>query len=162
MNTGQMLLTVGALILLSTMILRFNRAILTSDEVMYNSKFNVLASSLCTSLIEEAKGKSFDQNTDSSAVNNISELSLKLGTENGEAYADFNDFDDFNGFIKVDSTMPSAVFYVTSKVNYIDASDPNKISSSPTWRKAITVTVMSSSMNDPVQMSSIYTYWYFR
>src|SRR3989339_1985218 len=100
MNTGQMLLSLGALILLSTMILRFNRAVLTSDEVMYNSKFNVLASSLCTSLIEEAKGKSFDQNTDSSAVNNISELSLKLGTENGEAYADFNDFDDFNGFIK--------------------------------------------------------------
>ena len=63
MNTGQMLLTVGALILLSTMIMRFNRSVLTSDEVMYNSKYNVLASSLCVSFIEEARGKAFDQNT---------------------------------------------------------------------------------------------------
>jgi hypothetical protein len=162
MNTGQMLLSLGALILLSSMVLRFNRTILTSDDVMYNSKFNVLASSLCTSLIEEAKGKAYDNNTDSSAVNNLNELSTVLGPEAGETYSDFNDFDDFNGFVKVDSTMPSAVFYVTSKVNYIDASDPDKISSNPTWRKAITVTVMSSSMKDPVTMSSIYSYWYFR
>src|SRR4030066_2019547 len=157
MNTGQMLLSLGALIFLSTIVLRFNRAVLTSDEVMYNSKFNVLAASLCTSLIEEARGKAFDQETDSAAVTKVDQLSTTLGPDFGETYETFNDFDDFNGFIKVDSTMPSAVFYVTSKVNYIDASDPNKISSSPTWRKAITVTVMSSSMNDPVQMSSIYT-----
>ncbi len=162
MNTGQMLLSLGALILLSTMVLRFNRTILTSDDVMYNSKFNVLASSLCTSLIEEAKGKAFDKATDSTAVNNLNQLSAVLGPETGETYEDFNDFDDFNGLVKVDSTMPSAVFYVTSKVTYIDASDPNKVSTNPTWRKAITVTVMSPSMSRSVQMSSIYSYWYFR
>ena len=162
MNTGQMLLTVGAIMLLSSMILRFNRTVLTSDDVMYNSKYNVLASSLCTSLIEEAKGKAFDQETDSAAINKTDLLSKSLGPDFGEKYEDFNDFDDFNGLIKVDSTMPSAVFYVTSKVTYVDASDPNKVSSSPTWRKAITVTVISPSMSSPVQMSSIYSYWYFR
>jgi MSHA pilin protein MshD len=162
MNTGQMLLSLGALILLSTMILRFNRAILTSDEVMYNSKFNVLASSLCTSLIEEARGKAFDQKTDSAAVSNVSQLSATLGPDFGESYEDFNDFDDFNGYVKVDSTMPSAVFYTTSKVTYIEATNPIKITTSKTWHKMITVTVMSSSMKDPVQMSSTYSYWFFR
>jgi len=161
MNTGQMLLALGALIFLSTIILRFNRAELKSDEVMYNSKFNVLASSLCTSLIEEAKGKAFDNNTDSAAVNSVSLLSSKLGPETGENSSDdFNDFDDFNGYVRTDSTMPSAVFYVTSKVTYIDGSDLNKVSTTQTWRKAITVTVMSSSMSNPVEMSSIYAYWY--
>lgn len=162
MNTGQMLLTMGAIILLSTMVLRFNSSLLTSDDVMYNAKFNVLASSLATSLIEEAKGKAFDQNTDGAAVSATNMLSATLGPESGEIYPDFNDFDDFNGFVRVDSTMPSAVFYVTSKVTYVSAADPNTVSSTQTWRKVISVTIMSPSMSNPVQMSSIYTYWYYR
>ena len=162
MNTGQMLLSLGALILLSTIVLRFNRAVLTSDEVMYNSKFNVLASSLCTSIIEEARGKAFDENTDSNSVSTVGELSTTLGPEYGETYETFNDFDDFNGFVKVDSTMPSAVFYVTSKVTYIEATNPIKVTANRTWNKMITVTVLSPSMRDPVKMSSTYSYWFFR
>jgi len=178
MNTGQMLLSLGALIFLSTIVLRFNRAVLTSDEVMYNSKFNVLAASLCTSLIEEARGKAFDQETDSAAVTKVDQLSTTLGpdfgetyetfndfddfNDFGETYETFNDFDDFNGFVKVDSTMPSAVFYVTSKVTYVEANNILNILTKRSWHKMITVTVMSSSMKDPVQMSSTFSYWYFR
>ncbi len=162
MNTGQMLLSLGALIFLSTIVLRFNRAVLTSDEVMYNSKFNVLAASLCTSLIEEARGKAFDQETDSAAVTKVDQLSTTLGPDFGETYETFNDFDDFNGFVKVDSTMPSAVFYVTSKVSYVEADNILNILTKRSWHKMITVTVMSSSMKDPVQMSSTFSYWYFR
>ncbi|HEY4755473.1 MAG TPA: hypothetical protein VIH28_05385 [Ignavibacteriaceae bacterium] len=162
MNTGQMLLSLGALIFLSTIVLRFNRAVLTSDEVMYNSKFNVLAASLCTSLIEEARGKAFDQETDSAAVTKVDQLSTTLGPDFGETYETFNDFDDFNGFVKVDSTMPSAVFYVTSKVTYVEANNILNILTKRSWHKMITVTVMSSSMKDPVQMSSTFSYWYFR
>jgi len=161
MNTGQMLLTVGALILLSSMILRFNRSVLTSDEVMYNSKYNVLASSLCVSVIEEARGKSFDQNTEFAAAVNLNQLSPKLGPE-GEAYEDFNDFDDFNNFIRVDSTMPSAIFYVTSKVTYVERKASITVTANRTWHKMISVTVMSSSMKDPVKMSSTYSYWFYR
>lgn len=162
MNTGQMLLSLGALLLLSTMILRFNRSVLTSDEVMYNSKFNVLASSLCTSIIEEARGKAFDESTVNNAVTKTDELSKNLGSETGETYETFDDFDDFNGYVRVDSTMPSAVFYVMSKVDYIVVSSLVKPVSSPTWHKRITVTVISPSMKDPVQMSSTFSYWYFR
>lgn len=162
MNTGQMLLTLGALILLSSLVLRFNRAVLTSDEVMYNSKFNVLASSLATSLIEEAKGKAFDEKTLSAAISSVNQLSTQLKAESGEVYPGFDDFDDFNDFVRVDSTLPSAIFYVTSKVNYVSMLDPDVDSLTPTWRKSITVTVMSPSMQQPVRISSIYTYWYYR
>ena len=129
---------------------------------MYNSKFNVLAASLCTSLIEEARGKAFDQETDSAAVTKVDQLSTTLGPDFGETYETFNDFDDFNGFVKVDSTMPSAVFYVTSKVTYVEANNILNILTKRSWHKMITVTVMSSSMKDPVQMSSTFSYWYFR
>lgn len=163
MTTGQMLLSLGALILLSTMVLRFNRSVLTSDEVMYNSKFNVLATSLCTSVIEEAKGKAFDQKTDSASVTLPDQLSSTLGADYGEIYPNFNDFDDFNDFVKVDSTLPGTIFYITSKVNYIEIKPTTVlIVTNKTWHKMITVTVMSPQMKDAVTMSSTYSYWYFR
>jgi len=163
MNTGQMLMALGALMLLSAVILRFNRTVLTSDEVMYNSKFNVLAASLCTSLIDEAKSKAFDEKTDDAAISDLDKLSSKLKAESGETYATFNDFDDFNNYIRTDSTsIPGEVFYLTCKVNYVKPTSSLKITTSKQWHKMITVTVMSSSMKDPVQISSIYSYWYFR
>jgi len=163
MNTGQMLLSLGALILLSTMVLRFNRTVLTSDEVMYSSKFNVLAASLCTSLIDEAKSKAFDENTDGAAISDVNKLSTTLGKDGGETYATFNDFDDFNNYIRTDSTsIPGEVFYLTCKVNYIETTTAIKTTTSKQWNKLITVTVMSPSMKDPVQISSLYSYWYFR
>lgn len=162
MNTGQTFLAVGAIILLSSMVLRFNRTVLTSDEVMYNSKFNVLASSLCVSVIEEARGKAFDQNTDSAAVSNVNQLSATLGPDFGETYEDYNDFDDYNGYVKTDSTMPSAIFYITAKVTYVKNEHPIKPTANRTWHKMITVTILSSAMKDPVKMSSTYSYWFYR
>ena len=54
MNTGQMMLSIGALILLSTVVLRVNTSFLTTKQVMNESKFGVLAVSLAQSVIEEA------------------------------------------------------------------------------------------------------------
>ena len=158
-----MLMALGALMLLSAVILRFNRTVLTSDEVMYNSKFNVLAASLCTSLIDEAKSKAFDEKTDGAAISDITKLSPDLKADGGETYATFNDFDDFHNYIRTDSTsIPGEVFYLTCKVNYVEPTSSLKITTSKQWHKMITVTVMSSSMKDPVQISSVYSYWYFR
>jgi len=166
MNTGQMLLALGALMLLSSMVLRFNRTVLTSDEVMYNSKFNVLAASLCTSLIDEAKSKAFDEKTDGAAISDITKLSPDLKTDGGENPKDnstFNDFDDYNGYIRTDLTsIPGEVFYLTCKVNYVETTTAIKTTTSKQWNKLITVTVMSPSMKDSVQISSVYSYWYFR
>lgn len=163
MNTGQMLLAVGAIMLLSSMVLRFNRAVLTTDEVMYNSKFNVLASSLCTSLIDEAKQKAFDEKTVDAAISDVTKLSAKLEAENGEDYDEFDDFDDFHNYLRTDSTsIPHEVFYLSSKVTYVDLTNPIKATTSKTWHKMITVTVLGPSMKVPVQISSIYSYWFFR
>jgi hypothetical protein len=162
MNTGQMLLTLGALLFLSTMILRYNRADFASEDAMNNSKFNILASSLCTSIIEEAKGKAFDENTIDTSLVSVTGLSKDLKAEGGETYETFDDFDDFNNYIKIDSSMQNAPLYATCKVYYVKEADPNKESNKPTWYKAITVTVVGDYMNDWVEMSSIYSYWFFR
>ena len=163
MNTGQMLLAVGAIMLLSSMVLRFNRAVLTTDEVMYNSKFNVLASSLCTSLIDEAKQKAFDEATTETAISDLTKLSATMQADGGENYDEFDDFDDFHNYYRVDSTsIPRETFYISSKVTYVNLANPIAATTSKTWHKMITVTVLGPSMKVPVTISSIYSYWFFR
>lgn len=165
MNTGQMLITVGAMMLLGMIILRVNNGFLTTGTVLMESKFGVLGVSLATSVIEEANSKAFDEETDTMSVNNVNMITApnNLGPESGESYETFDDFDDYNGYSRIDSTMPSAVFHLDSKVEYVKDNEPDKvITNKATWHKRITVTVTSPSMQDTVTMSSVFSYWFFR
>ncbi len=161
MNTGQMLITIGAMVLLGLVVLRVSSGFLTTNTVMLETKFDVLAVSLATSVIEEATGKAFDQNTDTSAVNLLSSLST-IGKD-GETYPDFNDFDDYYGFTKIDSTLPSAIFRIDCQVGYIDPANPEVLKTTPkTWHKKLNVQVTSPSMTDTIKLSTIYSYFHFR
>ena len=162
MNTGQMLLTIGAMILLSAIVLRVNNNFLTTNDVMMDSKFGVLAVSLAQSIIEEANNKAFDEHTDGNPIHDVSLLTSpdSLG-EDSEVYPNFNDFDDFNGYTRHVTNLPSADFDISCKVNYINATTPDLVSNIKTWNKKITVTVTSPSSKDTVRLSSIFSYWYF-
>lgn len=168
MNTGQMLLTIGAMILLSTLILRVNNNFAGNTETVYDSKFAILATSVGASVIEEAMGKAFDDNTAGAPASKLSDLTEphKLGPEGGESYSSFNDFDDYNGYVKIDSTMPSAVFDIQCTVCYVDPNSPDVTSNSRTWTKKISVIVYADSnstslMKDTVKLSSLFSYWVF-
>jgi hypothetical protein len=164
MNSGESLLSVGAMMLLAVMILRVNNTILTTNSVLLETKFGVLATSLATSIIEEATGKAFDQNTSANSISNVNDLTSPnaLGPGSGETYATFNDIDDFNGYTKVDSTLPSAIFYLKTTVEYVSPANPDQAVNYKTWHKRITVTVTTPSSNDVFVLSSIVSYWFFR
>lgn len=164
MHTGQMLMAIGAMVLLSVLILRVNSSFFQSENVLDESKFGVLAISLATSIIEEASSKSFDAVTDSNSIDELSLLTgiSDLGPETGETFPEFNDFDDFHNYTEIDSSLPSAVFQLDCEVDYVRKDDPSITSSSETWHKRITVQVTSPSMQDTFQMSSVFSYWYFR
>lgn len=164
MNTGQMLLTIGAMVLLATLVLRVNRNMSAGTDTVYDSKFVILATSLGNSILEEASDKAFDEATTSNSVNSLNSLTLpvKLDHESGESYPDFDDVDDYNGFTKVDSTLPSAVFKAVCSVDYVEANTPDIHSVIRTWTKRVSVTVTSISMSDTVRLSSLYSYWVFR
>lgn len=158
-----MLLTMGAMILLSTLILRVNNNFAVNTSTVYDSKFDILGTSIGASVIEEAMGKAFDEASSDTSASSLNDFTApnKLGPETGEVYPNFNDFDDYNGYTKIDSTMPSAVFKIACTVNYVDPSTPDVISNSITWTKRISVTVTSISMKDTVRLSSLFSYWYF-
>ena len=164
MNTGQMMITLGAMMLLGVVILRVNAGFLNTNNVLLDSKFGVLAVSIATSVIEEATGKAFDANTDSNSVDNLIDLTSpgSLGKASWEVYPNFNDFDDYNGLNIVDSTKSSAMFNIQCVVVYVNAANPEVTAGIRTWHKKITVTVSSKSMTDTLRMSSINSYFYFR
>ena len=157
-------MTMGAMVLLSTITLRVNTNNLMNETVRDQAQYGVLATSIATSMIEEATSKSFDERTDSNSVTALSEITPvgSLGPESGETYDLFNDFDDYNGFTKRDSTMPSAVFDIICEVVYVESNKINQISSKTTWHKKINITVSSPFSQDTFYTSSIYSYWYFR
>jgi MSHA pilin protein MshD len=163
MNTGQSLLSIGALVLLSLSVLRVNNGILSSGAVLQDSKIGVLATSLGTSLIEEANRKAFDAISVDDAVTDISSLTspYSLGAGYWETPETFNDFDDYNNYVKAD-TVHNIDLLISCKVNYVDPVNIDGIVMTRTWHKKITVDITSSFMRDTLKFSSIYSYWHFR
>lgn len=163
MNTGQTMMTMGAMILLSAIVLRVNTSNLNNEAVRDQAQYGVLATSIATSIIEEAQSKSFDHNTDTNSVTLLTQLSSVLGPEGGETEETFNDFDDYHGFTKRDSTMPSAIFDIACEVVYVTPNNIEGFSNNRTWHKKINVTITSPfAPADTFRTASIFSYWYFR
>ena len=91
-------------------------------------------------------------------------------------YPHFDDFDDFNGLVKIDSVAGSAIFVTTVKVEYVNiASNVITVSATQTYNKRITVNVTSKWMGDSLTVSgksawvgdtltftNVMSYWFFR
>lgn len=167
-----MMITMAAMMLLSTVILNVNRNALNTTQGMAESKYQILAVSLGTALIEEAFSKSFDAETASNNIaDDLTDLTVNLGPSSSEkTKASFNDFDDFDGYTDStsnDPTLLSANFIINSKVYYVDPSKSKKLEPVKyrTWHKKIDVSVSSPFLNDgqdTVKLSKVYSYFYFR
>ena len=168
MNTGQTMLTMGAMMLLSFLVLRFNSIHLTSAQASYNSKFGIVATSLANSIIEEAKDKAFDEVAldTTKSITSANDFSTTLGKDGGEVYPDFDDFDDYNNLYYLDSlslrnpqTGKPTNFEIRSKVEYVTDTNPDVKSGSKQYHKKMTVSVFSSAMIDTVKLTTIFSYW---
>jgi len=169
MNTGQMMITIGALMLLTTVILRVNSDFLLSTAQMAESKYELVAISLGTSLIEEAFSKPFDEITaNDSLITSPAVLSSNLGPDAGEdSRAQFDDFDDYNNYVEYtagDTTLLSADFKISSMVYYVNPPNLNP-SGAKTYFKRIEVEVTSRFINDgkdTIRLTKVNSHFYFR
>jgi hypothetical protein len=166
MNTGQMIMTLGAMLLLSVIMLRVNTANLTNETIRDDAQYGVLATSIATSIIEEAQSKAFDEKTDTMNVTALTQLTSVLGPETGETESTFDDFDDYNNFTKRDSTMPSSIFDISCQVVYVEPGNIEGSTSNRTWNKKLIVTITRPVSADSsvlaLRTASIFSYWYFR
>lgn len=169
MSGIQTILTLGAFILLMLVIVGVNSRITSTDDVMYDSNFGITATSIASSIIEDASRLKFDSVTDTLALDPSKDGNLltdpnSLGRESGEIKDDpgtWNDFDDYNDYEGVDSTMPTAIFNFKCEVHYVDPDAPDVPVNSKTFSKKISVKVWSKSMKDTIYQSSVFSYWYF-
>ena len=158
MNSNS-LLSMGALIILALSSLNFNSSILETSSVEIETKVALTAFSLADDVIEEIKGKSFDETTKPFPTTNPNSLTSadSLGPETGEAYKDFDDIDDYNGFVKTVSAPHAENYHIDCLVQYVNGDDPDQVSSTQTFYKKVTVTVTSPYMREPVLLSFIFT-----
>lgn len=172
MTTAQTLLSIGAIMLLTFLILRFNSIQITSSEAAYNAKFGIVANSLANSLIEEAKDKVFDEVAfdTNKVILSASDFSptanTNMGKEIGEVYPNFDDFDDYNNLFVLDTlsltnptTGRATPFEIRSTVNYVSDTAPDVKSGSKTYHKKLTVAVYSSAMIDTVKITTVFSFW---
>jgi hypothetical protein len=101
MSTGQTILTIGAFMFLTTILLNFYSVVAHTGDTITTGQDGILATTIATSYMEIAQGLSFDAISDTSniAIANPSVLTsgLSLGREAGEdSIALYNDFDDFH------------------------------------------------------------------
>jgi MSHA pilin protein MshD len=169
MGLGQSLLSALALALLGTIVLDVNWNTADNGSVIERTEYEIMATSLGTSVIERATGLAYDENTINSDISSATSCTpvASLGPEIGEVDSSYDDFDDFNGYNKVivgDSLkFKSADFHITGTVQYVQLSgDSVVVSAGQTYNKLLTIRVWSSFMPDTLKFQTVYSYWYFR
>jgi len=125
MSTGQTFLTIGAFILLTTILQGVYASIGSIGTDISGGQDGILATTIATSYIEYANGLAFDQVSDTSdvALTSPGSLTFPPGPEAGETGFDsFNDFDDLNGFVDEKTAGGSSRKYRTLfTVSYADS-----------------------------------------
>jgi hypothetical protein len=179
MNTGQMMITIGAMMLLSFLILRVNSTQVVSQGTIVDSKLGIVALTVANTYVDFAKRQVFDFAVIDSTLSSVDLADLKspgnLGPEGGEVYPFFDDLDDFNLWdpalgrnivITDTTTLASSTnaglftpFFVTSKVYYVSESNLDLKVNTRTWYKRLDVFVWTVGNSDTIKYSSISTMW---
>jgi hypothetical protein len=151
--------------LLGKVILTINQTTLLAGQTKDMAEYRITATSLGTSMLEQTNGLSFDQITTTMDVLNPSSLTAasSLGPEGAETAATFNDIDDYNNYMRMDSISNSAIFKTRVRVEYVQvAGGTIATASTQTWSKRVKVYVSSPFLEDTLVFQSIYSYWFFR
>ena len=165
MNTGQMMIGIFAISLLTMTVLNFNKDSLnTQDALIYNKEF-ILATSIAASMLDEISGKAYDEEVvNGSAIFSAKDFSNSLKADGGESYPNFDDVDDYNKFSKTDTIPQMGAFDVYVEVDYY--TDALLKTSSRTYNKNITIRVTSDALvnfytnkQDTLVVSSLLSQW---
>jgi hypothetical protein len=168
------LLTIGAFILLTSILLGFYRLLGATGDDITNAQDLILATTIATSYVEMAQGLAFDEVTDSTsaAIGNpsIMTASSLLGPETGDdSIAVFDDFDDFNRLVAERTATGTNKRFTTSfRVNYVRPDNVDSYSTSQTFTKRLDLKTWrsypkasSGETIDTLRMSIVVGYFHF-
>jgi len=154
-------LSIGAIVLLALVSLRFNTTLLENRTTEIENKVYLTAFSLADDLIEEIKQKAFDEETvewRAITTDQLTPYNAFGPVDAGESSVyNFDDIDDYHGYNKAVSLPHAENYSVTSTVEYVTASNPDVTSLSQTYFKRISVNVTSPYMSHAVKLSFVFT-----
>jgi hypothetical protein len=176
MNTGQTMLTIGAMALLSIIIMRYYQTIGQSGQTLAQSNAGLTATTIATSFIERAQNTAFDEQSIGTALNliqaNHSLLTAPsaLGADSPQERMIIDSVDDFDDFKYWNSTNPitfipenvNETYHVEFNVYYVDTSDVAAPVNYQTFVKKMDVKVYRvgesaiSAAYDTIRLSTIY------
>jgi len=161
MNTGQSLLSIAGIMLLSLLSLNVNKSIIQKMVAINSNEVLIGASSVAQSVLEEIQLKAFDENTIHKYIKNDSYFCEPehLGPEYGEfSHTQFDDIDDYNNYSTSIELEHLGKFDVTVKVHYKINMHTEQMSSKQTFIKEITVEVDNFNLPNPVKFYQIIGY----
>lgn len=173
MNTGQTILTMGAFVLLSTILVSFYSVMANSGDIVAGGQDGILATTLATSYTELAQGLAFDHVTDTSdiALQTPSKLTPanRLGRDDSEEISieTFTDFDDFHNFtIEEEASGTNRRFRTDFTVRYVDPANVNTIVTTPTFVKRLDLKTWRTfppvtGKVDTLKLSVVLGYFHF-
>jgi len=154
-------LVIGGTILLTVLILNFSRSDYNQSTASLNNEAIVTAISICQSMLEEIQTRAFDEATVSTFVTDPSELSnvVLMGKESGEVDStQFDDVDDFNGYLRT-FTLPRLGDFDTSvDIYYIDEANPDNEVFVKTFTKRIDISITNAFLPDTLVINKIISY----
>lgn len=180
MNLGQTIITLGAFVLMSTVILGMNTSFVENGKSIDEAGDGIMGLSLATSFIELAQALPFDEKTIGAYVQFTSYLTQadKLGPEPDTLAPEvdvqsFDDFDDFNGWEELviiggkpgvpDTAAGGTHYQLFFNVYYVDPTDLNTPSTSQSFLKRLDVKVWRAhpAGRDTLTASHVMGYWHF-
>lgn len=172
MSTGHTLLTICAMMLLTTILLNFYGLMANNSDTIQGGQDGILQTTLAASYMELASGLAFDSVSDTSdeAIGVPSKLTpySMLGPEAGageDSIAEFNDFDDFNNFMVEEQANGSTRTYRTTfKVAYVNPGNIENVVTTRTYTKRMdlkTWRTFPPGKTDTLKLSMVMGYFHF-
>lgn len=176
-GTGQSILTIGALMLISVLVMNFYR---TSNDISTSldfSRFHLEGLSVLTSHIEQLSQYFFDEaSTDITSEKTLADFTLpaNFGWDADDSTI-VDDIDDLHGVTVVDTGISGVIYHVDYNVEYVTLSAGAIINSNVRqYHKRVTISVSDAfnppmiytmngnvRMRDTLAISTVVSYWFY-
>ena len=163
MSSGQTLLTIGGIMLLSFIMLTFYESEGNSTAMTLFNESLITSTGIAQTVIEELSMRNFDELTITNVFDTPDSLTLAAylgvdGSENKDSLNDFDDVDDFNGYERIDSLDRLGNFRISVAVSYVGYENPDSAVNVRTFYKMATVSVGNDYLVDTLTLSYTSSY----
>lgn len=159
MNTGQQLITIGALFVLTILLLLVYRSTGQRSTSNYENEAIITGTSIGQSVLADIQNKAFDENTIAAEAKSTADLSATPGPDSGElTVSQFDDIDDFQNYTTSDSLDRMGRFNIKVEVYYVQKMSPEIKSFVRTFSKRIDVKVTNAYLPDTLKFNYVVAY----